>query len=191
MIDTAAAGSPHSDTRAPSHRTAIIDAARELFAVRSYHHVTIRDVAAAVDLSPAMVMKVVGSKEKLFSEAAIFEPEALPVSVPRGEMGTELVRRIVERHGRQGTEPLARGLYLSLTAPDPEEVKNRFRAAYVDQLTELCGGDPSARRRAELIVCALLGLVTGFHFTLASVEAPDQGFVVEHYGALVQSLIDA
>lgn len=174
-----------------STHAAIIRAARELYASRSYHEVTIREVAAAVGLSPAMVMKVVGSKEKLFSEAAAFEPEALPADVAREEMGRALVRRILTRHRRQHTEQMARGLYLSLTAPDPQAVKERFRTAYVGQLTDLCGGDTAAQQRAELIVCALLGLVAGFQFELASVGVADSEHVVEYYGGIVQSLIDS
>jgi len=65
-----------------STRTAIVAAARSLFAERGYKAVTIRQIAKEAGLSPAMVMKVVGSKAELFAVATPLEPERLSVDTP-------------------------------------------------------------------------------------------------------------
>ncbi len=50
--------------------TAILAAARELFAERGFQRTTIRAVAAAAGIDPALVMQHFGSKDKLFAAAA-------------------------------------------------------------------------------------------------------------------------
>lgn len=172
-------------------RRVVIAAARRLFAERGFRSVTIRDIAAEAGLSPAMVMKVIGSKEQLFTEAASFEPEPLPEDLPTDQLGRELVRRMLERRDRIAAEPFARAVVLALPAPDPQAVKARFIEAYVEPLAERLGGGDEARTRAELAVCALLGLAGGtrvYGFAPPERVAPD--VLVEGYGGLVQSLLD-
>ena len=41
----------------PDSRSAILEAARELFSEHGYKEVTIRDIATAAGVSPALVMK--------------------------------------------------------------------------------------------------------------------------------------
>lgn len=173
-------------------RQVVVAAARRLFAERGFRSVTIRDIAAAAGLSPAMVMKLVGSKDQLFAEAASFEPDPLPEDLPLGELGRELVRRVLERRERGAAEPYARAIVLALPAPDPEAVKARFVGAFVEPLAQRLGGGAEARARAELAVCALLGLAGGtrvYGFAAADRVAADE--LVERYGALVQSLLEA
>ncbi len=54
-------------------RAAIEAAARRLFAEQGYERTVIRDIAAAADIDPAMVMRYFGSKERLFAEVADFD----------------------------------------------------------------------------------------------------------------------
>ena len=95
-------------------REQIIAAARELFAERTFDSVTIRDIACAVNLSPAMVMKCGGSKQQLFAEAMTFTREKLPTDVPLGEIGETLVRRIVERRVSGSVEPIVRTAFIGM-----------------------------------------------------------------------------
>jgi len=176
--------------RAPgSSRLAILAAATELFAERGYDQVTIRDIAARADLSPAMVMKCGGSKRELFLRSATITPPPLP-DVPRSQLGARLVDDLLARARRDAIEPLARALNLRLSAPDGESVSRRFTAGYLDPLAERLGGDADARLRAELVVAALAGLAatTRIFDTPAAGAAPDE--VVRRYGAVVQHLID-
>jgi AcrR family transcriptional regulator len=169
-------------------RAAILAAAAELFAERGFNQVTIRDIAARADLSPAMVMKCGGSKRELFYETATIMPPSLP-DVPLSHLGTTLVRELLQRFTDASLEPLNRALVLRLSAPDPESVRQRFISGYLDPLAERLGGDQDAQLRAELAVAALIGLAA----TLRVFEAPSSGAapeeVVKRYGPVVQSLL--
>ncbi|MDQ6739815.1 MAG: TetR/AcrR family transcriptional regulator, partial [Actinomycetota bacterium] len=85
-------------------RTAIVDAGRELFGERGYNAVTIKDVAARAGFSPAMVMKVMGSKAELYTASAPSAPN-LDDAGSDEPVGHQLVRRIVARRDRGEAEP--------------------------------------------------------------------------------------
>ncbi|GAA2616836.1 hypothetical protein GCM10010399_54700 [Dactylosporangium fulvum] len=179
-----------ADEPAPgSSRRAILAAAAELFAERGYDQVTIRDIAARADLSPAMVMKCGGSKRELFLRSAKITPPPLP-DVPRSELGARLVEELLTRSDRGAIEPLARSLNLRLSAPDPDSVHQQFTAGYLEPLAERLGGDADAHIRAELVVAALTGLAatTRIFHTPAAGAAPEE--VIRRYGRAIQHLID-
>jgi AcrR family transcriptional regulator len=170
-------------------RRAILAAAAELFAERGFNQVTIRDIAARADLSPAMVMKCGGSKRELFLEVATVTPPALP-DVPLAELGAALVTELLDRHRRDAIEPLVRALVLRLSAPDPDAVRERYVNGYIGPLTERLGGNESARIRAELIVSALSGLAGSFRIFELSASRADPDTVARHYSEVIQRLID-
>jgi AcrR family transcriptional regulator len=169
-------------------RAAVLAAAGELFAERGYPNVTIRDIAARAGLSPAMVMKCGGSKRDLFFHAATLTPPALP-DVPDSELGTALVRQLVERLVAGTFEPLIRALILRLSGPDPESVRERFTSGYLDPLTERLGGDAHARLRAELAVAALAGLAVNLRVFEVPLSNDHIADVVRMYGSVVQQLV--
>src|SRR5690606_32983958 len=72
-----AAGSTDSTTRGMERREAVVQVARRLFGERGYAAVTIREVAAQAGVSPALVMKIAGSKEQLYAMATPAEPAPL------------------------------------------------------------------------------------------------------------------
>lgn len=170
-------------------RAAVLAAARELFAERGFNQVTIRDIAARADLSPAMVMKCGGSKKQLFYESATLTPPPLP-DVPLAELGQALVRDLLDRYQRDAIEPLTRALVLRLSAPDPDAVRERFLTGYVDPLAERLGGGSAAVLRAELVVSMLCGLAASMRIFAVSGSAAALDDVAVQYGRLVQQLID-
>lgn len=163
-------------------------AATKLFAERGYRQVTIRDIAVAAELSPAMVMKVVGSKEKLFHEVAEVQPLDL-AGIPDEELGRALVRNIIERAQQSAVEPLGRAIMLRLTAPDPETIQQKFTSGYFDALAERLTGD-DAELRAELAVGALMGLAAALRIFEAPHAAAHSEQVLLRFGATVQRLLD-
>lgn len=170
---------------------AVLRAARRLFGERGYRSVTIREVAAEAGLSPAMVMKLVGSKDQLYAEAAPMEPEPYDPDAPRERMGYELVRRVLGRRDHEVAEPWARAVYLTHQAPDPEAARQSFREAYLARIRAALGDEPDADRRAELVGAMLMGLATAVRtFRLLPADRGDTDAVAREYGALVQSLID-
>ncbi|MBQ7807711.1 helix-turn-helix domain-containing protein, partial [Rhodococcus sp. (in: high G+C Gram-positive bacteria)] len=52
-----------------SGEASILTAAKALFAERGYASTTIKDIAVAAGYSPALVMKIYGSKARLYSAA--------------------------------------------------------------------------------------------------------------------------
>ncbi|MBG0740777.1 TetR family transcriptional regulator [Paeniglutamicibacter antarcticus] len=171
-------------------RKAIVDAGRDLFGERGYSAVTIKDVAVRAGFSPAMVMKVMGSKAELYSAAA---PEGPNVDDPGSAepVGYQLVRRIVTRRDQREAEPWAMLPILIHDAPDPDAARVTFRNRYVSRIAERIGDTEPGLRRTKLVVCALLGLGAGVR-TLGVLGPGEVGgeALIREYGALVQGIID-
>lgn len=170
-------------------RDAALAAASKLFAERGYRHVTIRDIALAADLSPAMVMKVGGSKEKIFHEVAEVQPLEL-TGIPDEELGRALVQNIIERMQANAVEPLGRAIMLRLTAPEPATIQAKFTDGYFDALAERLGGDGDAGLRAELAVSALMGLAAALRIFEAPDSRAQSDQVLLRFGDIVQQLLD-
>lgn len=169
-------------------RERVLQVARRLFGERGYAAVTIREVAAEAGVSPAMVMKVAGSKEQLYAEATPLEPAPLDAGHPIAGMGAVLVRRMLDRREQEVAEPWLRALYLLHGAPDPEAARQEFRERF---LSRFAGADPARRYRADLAACMLIGLAAGIRsFRLLPPEDVDAEQVVADYGPLVQQLLD-
>lgn len=169
-------------------RATVLDAARRLFGERGYAAVTIREIAAEAGVSPAMVMKVAGSKERLHTDAAPLEPVPLAPDVPLAGLGELLVRRMLDRRSDGASEPWVRALYLVQGAPDPDAARREFRDRY---LTRFRVGGADAERRADLLACLMVGLAAGTRtLRLLPPDSTDPEAVVGEYGALIQQVLD-
>ncbi|WP_153396893.1 TetR/AcrR family transcriptional regulator [Ornithinicoccus halotolerans] len=169
-------------------RERVLQVARRLFGERGYAAVTIREVAAEAGISPAMVMKVAGSKEQLYADATPLEPAPLDAGRPIAGMGPLLVRRMLDRRDQEVAEPWLRALYLLHGAPDPDAARREFRERF---LSRFAGADLERRHRADLAACMLIGLAAGIRsFRLLPPEEVDPEQVVAEYGPLVQQLLD-
>lgn len=175
--------------RGPSEtRADVLHAARLLFGERGYAGVTIREIAAEVGVSPAMVMKVAGSKEQLHADAAPLEPTPLEPDFPLDGLGELLIRRLLDRRAEEVAEPWLRALYLIRDAPDPEAARAEFRERF---LQRFAGTDADGRRRADLLACLMLGLAAGTRtFRLLPPDRTDLEAVIREYGAFAQALLD-
>ncbi|MEA2248373.1 MAG: hypothetical protein QOH46_2902 [Solirubrobacteraceae bacterium] len=86
-------------------RAAILDAARAAFAERGYDAVSIRAVARAAGVDPALVHRFFGSKEELFAaamELPISPGQLVPALLADGveDLGERLVRTFLELFDR-------------------------------------------------------------------------------------------
>lgn len=173
-------------------REAIIQSARRLFGERGYTAVTIRAIASEAGVSPALVMKVAGSKKRLFALATPSEPTPLAADVPLAGLGEHLVRRMLRRRAEDDAEPWLRAVYLLLDAPDPAAARADFRARFLSRfLQSTSGASAHTERLADELACLLLGLATGLRtFRLLDPRTTDLERVVEEYGALIQQVID-
>lgn len=179
------------DSPAPgtgSSREAILQGARRLFGERGYAATTIREVAAEAGVSPALVMKTCGSKERLYADATPLEPTPIDANQPLDGLGELLVRRMLDRRTDDVAEPWLRGLYLISGAPDPAAARAEFRERMLKRFPTT---DAAGRRRADQLACLLIGLAAGSRVVrLVDPEETELGEVVREYGALAQQLID-
>lgn len=148
---------------------AIVDAAAGVIARKGYHGATMRDVAAACDLSAANLYRYLSGKEDLLYqvqrrilEAAVTSAQAALVARSARDrlraVATDHIRRVVQRPGeaeiiRGGTE---------LLRDRRQATINRLRQDYID-LVGVAVDDvvkPARRRRAdsERRVHLLLGM---------------------------------
>ena len=177
--------------RSASHE-AIVQTARRLFGERGYTAVTIRAVASEADVSPALVMKVAGSKKRLYALATPSEPTPLAADAPLDGLGEHLVQRMLRRREDDDAEPWLRAVYLLLDAPDPAAARVDFRRRFLSRFLEPAGpGSADTERHADELACLLLGLATGRRtFRLLDPRTTDLDAVVTEYGALIQQVID-
>lgn len=165
----------------------ILRSARLLFGERGFAAVTIRDIAADAGVSPAMVMKVGGSKDHLYALATPAEPSPLEPDVPLDGLGERLVRRMLQRREDDQAEPWLRAIYLLHDAPDPAAAREEFRQRFLGRFDD----DPERRRHADQFACLLLGLAAGLRsFRLLDPGTTDLEAVVAEYGSMVQVVID-
>lgn len=189
MADSAPDGLlPPDPAGSADTRQRVLQVARRLFGERGYQAVTIREIAAEVGVSAALVMKVAGTKEQLHADATPLEPTPLDPDHPREEMGRALVRRMLGRRQEEMAEPWLRALYLVADAPDPEAARADFRTRFLGRFDTT---DPESRHRVDLLACLLLGLAAGARqMRLLDPAGTDLEAVVEEYGGFVQRLVD-
>ena len=80
---------------------------------------TVRDIASDAGVSAALVMKLYGSKEKLFAAAQPNESLLAELQVPAAELGANLVFRVLMRRERGLKEPWAMLPFTIQDSPTP------------------------------------------------------------------------
>lgn len=166
-------------------------AAREQFAASGYQAATIRVIAAAADVDPAMVMRYFGNKEKLFAAAAEFDLRLPDLSgLPRDAIGTALVEHFLKRW--EGDETL---MVLLRSAVTNEAASERLQSIFATQMAPLVArlsGEPrpTAAARAGLIATQILGLaLCRYILKLPPVVGLKHAEIVRRVGATVQSYL--
>src|SRR6188474_2527432 len=177
--------------RSDATRAAILAAAREQFASGGYQAATIRSIAAAADIDPAMVMRYFGNKEGLFAAAAEFDLQLPDLGgVPRKAVGAALVDHFLDRW--EGDESL---MALLRTAVTNEAAAERMRAIFATQLAPVIArlsgeARPAVAVRAGLIASQILGLaLCRYVLKLPPVVALKRPAILAHVGPTVQSYL--
>jgi AcrR family transcriptional regulator len=177
-------------TDAPmSRRASIGAAAAALFAERGYASTSVRDIAKAAGIDPALVIRHFGSKEALFLETMTVDSPAQPLlEGPIETLGERLVAHLV------APDDDLRGTFLALLrASDGGEIGSRLREVHdrmfvAPLLGRLSGDDAELRAR---LAAALVG---GLLYSLwvvgdDALAAADPVEVVRRYGGLLQALL--
>jgi len=170
-------------------RRRILAAAGELFSVRGYEDVTIRDIAAAAGADPALVIRYFTSKNDLF--VLVRQPD-LPLTPAPGQPLTaqKVTRALVEVSLAQG-----RRLFDVTAVGRPEAteaLRDQMETRLVRPLMDAFGLAPAGRLHIE----AIAALIVGAGFLRHRMEAPglrplDAGQLTELLTPAVQALLDA
>ena len=158
---TAAGTEPVSrDERRRRTEAAILEAARRLFAEAGYERGTIRAVAAAAGVDPALVMQYFGSKERLFAEATrwahdqVSVLDATPAQMPAAALA-DLFETFEGPGGREGAVALMRSC---LTHPEANRtLRDDVMCSVAAGVAERIGGE-DAELRAGLLAACVMGL---------------------------------
>lgn len=170
-------------------RRRILDAARDAFAERGYGATTVRAVATAAEVDPAMVFYFFGTKQGLFA-AATELPDHLPPAFDAlftgglNGLGERLIRTLVTNLDASGRPPLG------LLAASPQDRSVALLREFLDrELTARLAGlltAPDAPWRAGAVNVQLLGLAVARYLTriepMASASADE---LVAHFAPIV------
>jgi AcrR family transcriptional regulator len=180
--------SPSAPRRSDATKAAILAAAREQFARSGYPGATIRAIAAAAEIDPAMVIRYFGNKERLFAAAAEFDLRLPDLThLPRGSVGARIVQHFLERWEEDETlMALLRAATTNEAAA--ERMQAIFAAQVVPQIARLCGESPAqVAVRAGLIATQVLGLaLCRYILKLPPVAKLERAELVRRVGATVQ-----
>ncbi|MFE9963944.1 TetR family transcriptional regulator [Streptomyces sp. NPDC005525] len=164
----------------------ILDSARELFAEKGFERTTIRAVAAAASVDPALVMQYFGSKRELFSQAVRVDPAPL-TATDTDELVDQLLASLGLKLGGlpEGTQAMIRSMLTDQAAADHV---NAALGRQIDSVGAALPAVEDPELRAALVVTALLGVTIGHQFLgLAALrEVP-----ADHIAALLRPAIKA
>ncbi|MER7517369.1 TetR family transcriptional regulator [Streptomyces sp. NPDC126499] len=148
----------------PGARERIIEAARAMFAERGYDKTSVRGIAKAADVDPALVHHYFGTKDEVFAAAVevSFEPATVVPAIvggPREAIGERLARFFISVWENPATRaPLLAILRSALTHEAAAKV---LRGFVLRRLLERIAADldvPEPKFRAELAASHMIGI---------------------------------
>lgn len=173
-----------------SSHDAIARAARELFENKGYGAVSIREIAAAAGVDPALVIRHYHSKDELFVRVIGFDEHFAPrLDGPLETVGERLAAYLLDPAGAQ----MRRTFTAFVRASDHEAVRidlqGNMSRLLVQKLSERMSGDDTVLR-AWLVSAQLVGLIHSWDSVGGDEATPeDRARVARLYGAAIQRLI--
>lgn len=153
-----------SDT-GPGARERILAAARMEFAERGYDKTTVRGIARAAGVDPALVHHYFGTKDEVFAAAieVSFEP-ALVIPVILGQGAEGIGERLARYFIGVWENPVSRAPMLAIirSALTHDAAAKVLRSFVLRRLLERIAGDldvPDPKFRAELAASHMIGIV--------------------------------
>jgi AcrR family transcriptional regulator len=145
-------------------RNVILALARRMFAETGYDKTSVRDVAAAAGVDPAMIRHYFGSKTELFRETMgwPFEPAEIAARITgggRGEIGERLTRVFFEAWEQPASRaPLLAILRGAATHDESANLVRQFIQGQVYAHIADTLAEPDAELRIDLAMAQLLGV---------------------------------
>ena len=153
----------------PDTREAILAVARRRFAIRGCDATSVRDIATAANVDPALVMHYFGTKEGLFV-AATGLPDGLSVlfehlaALPLHDFAPALVRAYLHLVDSDGSRNAILALVRSAVSNDKAAAMLReFLTTQLLPVIARLTRHPDAQLRASLIAAQLIGIATQRH----------------------------
>jgi AcrR family transcriptional regulator len=176
----------------------ILGAARQEFATHGWAGTTIRAVARAADVDPALVYHYFGSKEDLLDAATTppakwLESVAAAWATPRAELGPTLVRTMLAAWTDDEIGPVLRAVLL--TAAHDDRTRERLRMVVERSLIgeSTLGTDEGDRlRRSGLVASQLMGFaMLRYVWKIEPVASMSEEDVVAAVAPNIQRYIEA
>lgn len=149
----------------PDTRGEILEAARREFAANGYDRTSMRAVARAAGVDPALVHHYFDGKEDLLLAAmeVPFDPRTMIGSVidgPRDETGERLVRMVLTLWEDPQRQPRLLAVIRAAIANEASShlLRDGFLRLILDQIAAIPGVD-DARRRGNLVASQIIGLI--------------------------------
>ncbi|GAA3012254.1 TetR/AcrR family transcriptional regulator [Kitasatospora sp. NPDC127116] len=159
-MDTNGPARSRAERRRNSERR-ILEAARRIFGELGYERTTMRTVAKAAEVDPALIMQYFGSKEGLFRQVVRIDTESMDADATEPLSELLLAGLGVKLAGMPATSLTM--LRSMLTHP---EAASEMRAVFGQQIKQIAAvlpDDEDADLRAALLITAHLGVVIGRH----------------------------
>lgn len=185
---TTSTAQPRASGRAT--RSAIQEAATPMFAEHGFNGVSVRAIAAAAHVDPALVIRHFGSKEELFLQT--IDPRDSVSEVTSGSLET-LGQRLVEHFLGQAGTHLRQNFAALIRASDRPSVREELARStariFITPIASRLGGD-RRELRAALVAAQVGGLLSSLFLaedpvTLTASDAD----IVELYGDAIQRLL--
>lgn len=152
-------------------RREILDSARGIFATKGFRGATVRAIAEAADVDPALIHHYFGTKEQLFAATLEF-PEHAPdrllsaLSGAPADLGERLTRAYLELW--EDPETRSQMVIATRAALSSDDAMARVRPMVVDMLgrasaTDVPGPDPE--KRFALAMAHLVGVAAVRHLS--------------------------
>ncbi|SDC22114.1 TetR/AcrR family transcriptional regulator [Actinokineospora iranica] len=189
----------HDDHRRPGRwrsgaesKQRILQTARDLFGQHGYRGTTVRAIAAAAGVDPAMVFYFFGTKQGLFA-AAVEMSDTVPPAIESiftaglDAIGERIVRTLLENLDKSDRTPL---VMLTRSAPTDDRSETLLREFIDREITDRVAAmldAPDAALRAGMVNVQILGLAVARYIVriepIASSPVED---LVSRFGPLVQ-----
>jgi AcrR family transcriptional regulator len=171
-------------------RAALVTAARRQFASQPYADVTLRAIAEEAAVSPALVIKYFGSKERLLEQASDYgERFDELLDAPRQRLGRHLVATLLP-YTDGGGDPMLGLVFMAGKRGAPEKIRDALRDQFVRRLAARLDG-PAADLRAELACAHLVGVaVLRRVMRTPALAASTPDTLVNEVGRRIQRLLD-
>lgn len=189
----------------PDASAAVLNAARAAFASRGYAVTTVKSVATAAGVAPAVVKSLYANKERLFTAAMRlpFDPaDAVPELLAPGleGMGERLVRLTLALVSDDAVRrdlvrvlrsDAAAGAAIDGSAVDQVRAMTEFMSASVLDRVVAALGVPDARLRGSVISSYLMGIVMSRYVVkMEPLASASDDEIVAMVAPAIQALLD-